>query len=164
MQDAEASQIPSGLASTPQVEDEEGEDEEESDRGQPSRWSVSSLGDASEVDRSVDRQFGEDVTVQVGDAVRVFCRSEDAWFDGQVTAVHALGRVSVVFEAGDGIRRKTLSLTSAQLFVKPGCGGCRLRHAPLRPRGDGSWQAHADSADSAGPGGERDNDDRCVRG
>jgi len=123
MQDAEASQIPSGLASTPQVEDEEGEDDEgqeESDRSQPSRWSVSSLGDASEVDRSVDRQFGEDVTVQVGDAVRVFCRSEDAWFDGQVTAVHALGRVSVEFEVGDGIRRKTLSLTSAKLFVEPG--------------------------------------------
>mmetsp|Transcript_66286 Transcript_66286/g.214276 ORF Transcript_66286/g.214276 Transcript_66286/m.214276 type:complete len:597 (-) Transcript_66286:531-2321(-) len=117
MQDVEASQITGDLASTVQVEAEAEEDEleDERDRCLPSRWSVSSVGVASDVGG-----VGEDVTVQVGDAARVFCRTEDAWFDGQVTAVHALGRVSVVFEAGDGIRRKTLSLTSAQLFVKPG--------------------------------------------
>jgi len=153
MQDAEASQIPSTLASTPQVEDEEGEDEEESDRGQPSRWSVSSLGDASEVGLSVHRHVGEDVTVKVGDAARVFCRTDDAWFDGQVSAMHALSRVSVEFQAGDAIRRKTLSLTSAELFLEPGlvetdpgwpvvhaqesgpwqCGACTFTNSPLLP-------------------------------
>jgi len=161
MQDTEASQIPSGSATNSQVEDEEGEDDEreESDRGQPSRWSVSSLGDGSEVDRSVRRHVGEDVTVQVGCAARIFCRSEDAWFDGQVTAVHALGRVSVEFEVGDGIRRKTLSLTSAKLFVEPGLvetdpGKPLARaQAPLLVRGvssdlahvvmNGIWQMHA---------------------
>jgi len=127
--------------------------EEESDRGQPSRWSVSSLGDASEVGLSVHRHVGEDVTVKVGDAARVFCRTDDAWFDGQVSAVHALSRVSVEFQAGDGIRRKTLSLTSAELFLEPGlvetdpglpvvhaqesgpwqCGACTFSNSPLLP-------------------------------
>jgi len=146
--------------------------EEESDRGQPSRWSVSSLGDASEVGLSVHRHVGEDVTVKVGDAARVFCRTDDAWFDGQVSAVHALSRVSVEFQAGDGIRRKTLSLTSAELFLEPGlvetdpglpvvhaqesgpwqCGACTFSNSPLLPHCEICETPREDCKDRGGSG------------